>query len=53
MVVTRVARPMSRLFWKKVAKLRSFHTFSKCSVVIGHGTSEVEPAGRTAKSRTQ
>lgn len=47
------ATPMSRLFWKKTPKLRSFHTFSKCAVVIGQGTSEVELTGRTAKRRIQ
>lgn len=51
--MTSTATPMSRLFWKKTPKLRSVHTFSKCWVVIGHGRSEVEPAGRTANSRIQ
>jgi hypothetical protein len=36
-----------------VPKLRSVQTFSKCSKVIGQGTSEVEPAGRSAKSSIQ
>lgn len=42
-----------RLFWKKSAKLRSVHTLSKCSKVMGQGSSEVEPAGRIAKSSIQ
>lgn len=48
-----VARPTYTLFSKYVPKLRSFHTLSKCSNVIGQGTSEVEPVGLSANSRIQ
>lgn len=53
MVAIRVQTPTIMLFWKKTAKLRSFQTLEKCSPVIGQGTSEVEPAGRTAKRNIQ
>ncbi len=52
-VAISVATPTIMLFWKKTAKLRSFQTLAKCSPVIGHGTSAVEPAGRRANSSIQ
>lgn len=52
-MATSVATPTIMLFWKKTAKLRSFQTLEKCAPVIGQGTSDVEPAGRTAKSSIQ
>ena len=44
---------MIRLFWKNTPNPMPFHTVSKCSNVIGHGTSEVDPVGRNAKTSIQ